>query len=526
MCRVTDRANCLLLCPYYFNSDQTSTNMRKLYLLLLAFYAGQSIFAQQSIGIGTTTPEYKLHILNPIGESSLGINATGTATASLLNLSIDNRIDGNALLLLKYRPGVAGTFAGIPRSNLSILAADAGAGPLLISTNQNSAMHFATNATERMRLTGNGLLGINTTSPANLLRILGRSDIPVSMSVSDTVSTGTRVGIMSDIRTTTATSAAIGGYTSEGVGVAGIELVTYGVLGLSGLNGYAVAGYSVGSTALRGTSTTGNALHTTGKLRLEGIGEAAGRVLTSNASGDATWQSISGTHNHLGEIWTGNPIIGLQIQTSRDDLPATALLAISTGDGTQIGRGIHGEAVGINGIGVWGANTKNGSPSGYPGSGIVGTSSAGPGVFGSSYSGYSIYGFKGSASANIGAVARFENNSTSNTSAVVEVVAAGNQPAMDIRNGMIKVSGIAGNKTAFTVASVTTGAGANTIGNVTTFTYNGISNTDIILLTHYWQSNYIGAIGVYWTGTQWGIFREDQLNMPNNEKFNVLVIKQ
>jgi len=164
--------------------------MRKLYLLLIAFYAGHSSFAQQSIGIGTTTPEYKLHILTSTGESSLGINATGTATASLLNLSIDNRIDGNALLILKYRPGVAGNFAGIPRSNLSILAADAGAGALLIGTNQNSAMHFATNVTERMRLTGNGLLGINTVNPGSLLQIDSRADIPVSMSVNDNQPTG------------------------------------------------------------------------------------------------------------------------------------------------------------------------------------------------------------------------------------------------------------------------------------------------------------------------------------------------
>ncbi len=501
--------------------------MRKLFLLLIAFYAGHSTFAQQSIGIGTTTPEYKLHILTSTGESSLGINATGTATASLLNLSIDNRIDGNALLILKYRPGVAGTFAGIPRSNLSILAADAGAGALLIGTNQNSVLHFATNSTERMRLTGNGLLGINTTSPVNLLSIRSRPDIPVNMSVLDTLSTGLRVGIMSDIRTTTATSMAVGGYTSEGVGVAGIELVTYGVLGLSGLSGYAVAGYSVGSTALRGKSTTGNALHTTGKLRLEGIGEADGRVLTSNATGDATWQSISGTHNHLGEVWTGDVANGLNIQTTRDENFTAAFAAAATADGTQNVRGITGVAAGVNGVGVWGANLKNGTAPGLPGSGVIGTSNAGPGIFGSSYSGNSIYGLKGVAALNTGSVARFENQNPANTSAVLELVAAGNQPAMDIRNGMIKVSGTAGNKTAFTVTAVT-GAGGNTTGNVTLFTYNGISNTDIILLTHYWQGGYIGAIGVFWNNTlsQWGIFREDILNIPNGEKFNVLVIKQ
>ena len=492
----------------------------------MAFYAGHSTFAQQSVGIGTTTPDYKLHILSPIGESSLGINATGTAVFSLLNLSIDNRGDGNSLLLLKYRPGVAGSTAGIPRSNLSILAADAGAGALLISTNQNSPIHFATNVMERMRLTENGLLGINMAIPSSLLHIEGRPDMPVSMQVYDNQPTGARAGIMAYIQTTTATSSAIAGTTFEGSGAAGIEAVTYGILGTSGNNGYAVAGYSLGSTALRGKSATGNALHTTGKLRLDGIGEAAGRVLTSNALGEATWQPISGTHNHLGENWTGDVMTGLTVQTFLDVNFATGLTAGAITDGTQSTRGILGMAAGVNGIGIWGANTKNGTPAGFPGSGIVGTSNAGPGVFGSSYTGYSISGLKGVASTFTGTVARFENQNPANTSAVVEVVATGSQPAMDIRNGMIKVSGTAGNKTAFTVTSVT-GVGGNTSGNATFFTYNGISNTDIILVTHYWQGSYVGAIGVYWaTATQWGIFREDGANMPNNEKFNVLVIKQ
>jgi hypothetical protein len=499
--------------------------MRKFYLLLIAFYAGHSTLAQQSVGIGTTTPDYKLHILNPTGESSLGINATGTASVSLLNLSIDNRIDGNALLLLKYRPGVAGLFAGIPRSNLSILAADAGAGPLLISTNQNSDMHFATNGTERLRISGNGLLGINAAGLTSLFQIEGRADIPISMQVGDNQPTGARVGILASIQTTTAFSSAISGSTSEGIGFSGVEEVTYGILGLSGNNGYAVAGYSIGSTALRGKSLTGKALHTTGNIRLEGIGEGVGRVLMSNASGDATWQPFSGTHNHLGETWIGDVLNGLTIQTTRDENFTYAFTANASADGTQNVRGILGTAAGVNGIGIWGANTKNGSAPGFPGSGIVGTSNAGPGVFGSSHTGYSISGLKGVSSSFTGTVARFENQNTANTFAVVEVVAAGNQPAMDIRNGMIKVSGTAGNKTAFTVTTVT-GGGGNTSGNTTLFTYNGISNTDIIILTHYWQANYIGATGVYWTGSQWGIFREDGLVMPNNEKFNVLVIKQ
>jgi hypothetical protein len=90
------------------------------------------------------------------------------------------------------------------------------------------------------------------------------------MQVSDNQPTGGRAGIVASIQTTTALSSAISGSTSEGFGFSGVEAVTYGILGLSGNNGYAVAGYSIGSTALRGKSTTGNALHTTGNIRLEG----------------------------------------------------------------------------------------------------------------------------------------------------------------------------------------------------------------------------------------------------------------
>src|SRR5436305_1115861 len=100
--------------------------MKQLSIFLFASLIA-SISFSQSVGIGTTTPEYTFHVKATAAEPSVGVNAAGTSPQALVNLSIDNHIDGNALLLVKYRPGVAGTSSGIPKSNLSVVEADAGA---------------------------------------------------------------------------------------------------------------------------------------------------------------------------------------------------------------------------------------------------------------------------------------------------------------------------------------------------------------------------------------------------------------
>ena len=90
-------------------------------------------------------------------------------------------------------------------------------------------------------------------------------------------------------------------------------------------------------------------------------------------------------------------------------------------------------------------------------------------------------------------------------------------------NGFIKVMGA--NKSAFIVTTIT-GPGGNTAANNTLINYVNPQPTDILLVTHNWQGNYVGAIGVYFTGAVWRLFREDLTAMPNAEKFNVMVIKQ
>ncbi len=80
-----------------------------------------------------------------------------------------------------------------------------------------------------------------------------------------------------------------GSHAGSGWGVYGTAVGGIGVNG-SASSGIGVNGTSNTGTGGRFTTTSGLAIHTTGGVRLQGIGEAANRLLTSDAAGNATWQ--------------------------------------------------------------------------------------------------------------------------------------------------------------------------------------------------------------------------------------------
>ena len=83
----------------------------------------------------------------------------------------------------------------------------------------------------------------------------------------------------------------------------------------------------------------------------------------------------------------------------------------------------------------------------------------------------------------------------------------------------MKATGL--NRTAFTITTFVT----NTSGNNTLIDYINPISTDLIIVTHNWQGNYMSSIGVYFTAGTWRLFREDQVAIPIGEKFNVMIIK-
>ena len=503
--------------------------MKNIFILSFLLPASSALLAQ-SVGINTTVPEYTLHVRDTSLEAGVGINATGISNHAIVNLSIDSRINGNSLFLLKYRVGVSGTIAGISKSNLAALGADAGAGPLLISTNQNSNMYFATNNTQRMMISGAGHVGINNNNPqSGWLHAETNDNTPAIFALSN--GTGT-------------TSIAINafGNGTNGIGVAGVGSYiassayiqnSYGVLGTSAVGGVGVGGFTTGANGVGVWAEAGQAnayaLYTYGKIQMQNNGEAAGKVLTSDAAGNASWQNIpAGAWSYNGaDIYnnnSGNVGIGVNPPTTYAKLHVRRFDNISVSPFAERGA-VYGENGSTNnGSGVMGVSFAA-KGSAYYYAGVTGLNSS------TATDMYGVAGFStgvssgGTYSAGVGGFGDYGLVGASSTSTGAGVLAQNStgKTALQIDNGFIKVSGT--NKTAF---KHNTTAG-NISGDYTSLSYDSPTSNDIIIITHNYSPNatYLNkAIGVFWTGSTWAIYNDDLSAMTAGLTFNVLVIKQ
>lgn len=276
----------------------------------------------------------------------------------------------------------------------------------------------------------------------------------------------------------------------------------------------------------------GKALTTIGQLQLSGIGEGSGKILTSDAAGNATWQNAGASHNHYGQSWSGSAANGLQVTNLFSGDFNIAIAGYSTNAAAANAKGVVGSVESPTGIGVYGSNgTGTTFPSPAPNSGVSGVAGTGIGVAGLSYSGAGVYGsstdgnavqgFKGNTNGNAG---YFQLTSAASANAALKAEAAGNT-ALELNNGFIKVSGT--NKTAFTV----TANASNSSGHILSLSYNNPLNTDIVMVTHNYNppggsTNYLSSpYSVFWTGAAWAIYLDDIAPILG-KSFNVLVIKQ
>jgi hypothetical protein len=128
-----------------------------------------------NVGIGTSSPEYKLH-------------ANGTVL--LGTTRIDNRSTNPFVGFWNgggYYGGV-GTVAGLTGSGTST--------EIGLIADTNRGLHFYTNgANEKMVITTNGEVGIGTTSPSANLHVIGNTTISTNLSVGGNVGIGTTTPI-------------------------------------------------------------------------------------------------------------------------------------------------------------------------------------------------------------------------------------------------------------------------------------------------------------------------------------------
>jgi hypothetical protein len=229
-----------------------------------------NVLGNGNIGIGTSSPVTNLHVNNPL-----------TATAS---------VNANAQVLRLSRP----TTSGLKWDNIAQF--NLGSYSTAIAANSRLDLALtdggnATTLTNVMTWLANGNVGINNTAPSAPLVVQGVTGTGVLKLISSSGNPGDNwwMGFGHSSNSTDANDRARIGVDIL-AGGSGRLFFTTGAPGFQTRALFIDESQRIGI----GTSSPAAQLHTTGSVRFAGAGTPAiGKVLTSDASGNATWQSTA-----------------------------------------------------------------------------------------------------------------------------------------------------------------------------------------------------------------------------------------
>lgn len=521
---------------------------------------GSDIYNNNSgnIGIGTNTPNAKMHIKSATTNALYKAETNNAIHYAGMELKSDGGVF-DTFEMRKWAPGASGSVSGINLNGLSTLltGAHTSAG-LMVGTLTNQPIYFTTNNKVRMNIKPDGTVAIGN-SPFSIpvkLDIQTAEGDSIGLSVENT---GTASTLLSYGITGTAHSekgVGIQGMTFRANLLPGVETTSYGLLGISssftsGNIPVSVGAYALEGTALRAKSESGYAIKSTGLLKLDGINEGLNKILTSDATGNATWQDASASSgwkiNGSGDVHNfpnNGVMIGTNTLHQESPLYGNPLgfevfhrhsLFYDTHGGNPVVR-ILGSSTNLNSVpahaGVALYVENNGSPAA---------------IFKSQYTGLEV---ESAAQNTLWAAGRFTLNNLTSTANAFEIsnnglgyaltvnnIGAGSNASsyfsnsnitytpssnigVELNNSYLKVSGVA--RTMFSVTST-----APTItSNRVILSYPGMAASDMLVVTHVYTNTYLGGIGIWWDGTAWTIFRQDQQAMPIGQTFNVMVVKQ
>lgn len=437
--------------------------MKKVITLLQLLLAGTIGFAQ-NVGIGTTSPSEKLHVYQATGNSIVAVQSLPTNNFS----AFETRNASGTSDLTRFGSNMGSIIAGLSANNATRLWSTDG--KMIIGTGSGDHLHLATGGIERLRLSdlgsltlfGFGNFGMGTVDPQASIHV--RREFGYASMMLQTMSAD-GVSFLSLLNQDG--SFELGRYSSS----TNYELVGLSSNGLANLK-------NNGNILLEARNLNNIFFATNDKLRLK--------------------------IDSIGKVGIGisNPATNLHVNDATDGLSEGNILITNQLSGASLSDGLR---IRMNFLVASIQNNENSDL-------ILSTNKGESGAMGIPQ----IF-LKASGAVGIG---------TTNPGAKLEVVGVGSeQPAININNGFLKVSGA--NKTAF---KHTTGLG-NISGNFSFLTYAAPNENDIVIVTHNYSptSTYLNkAIGVFWdAGTsRWCIYNEDLSAMPANITFNVLVIKQ
>lgn len=330
------------------------------------------------LGFGTTSPGYEASFVSPT-TNTLEIKSNATNSYSRVRFHADGTSPSNSLIFNKFGSSAAGTYMGFPRSNMSAVI-NSGTDPsdfVFVSNRTFAIGTYTGSATlERMRVSPLGLVGISEQAPEAGLHVSNSSTTGHNTALftmypsilgQNTASNIVNVGLLG-----TAT-----GSSSYNIGVLGDNVDTnqvgYGVFGRisrassSGLSAGILAYDAVNSSNTRSLITRGglaefesqtefnNNATFNSPIQYTSGTPALGKVMTSDASGNASWQnlpaSVSGTGvvNRLSKWTAANTLgstgilenasgdVGIGITTPGSKLDVSGAITVTGGSNTVEG---------------------------------------------------------------------------------------------------------------------------------------------------------------------------------------------
>jgi trimeric autotransporter adhesin len=345
------------------------------------------------------------------------------------------------------------------------------------------------------------------------------------------------MAVQADLATTATTATQANGLSPTATGAV---LSLNGQTGPVTISGLGMTSVTNAGNAFTISSEIANSSLT--NLKLNALGVSDGRVLTSLAE-QAIWAPVALALPYTQSA--NSPTSAFEITNAGAGTSISAISTVATGSvaalsgatsSTSHGSGATGGATGVLGLitattpggysaGVRGVNSGTGGT----GIGVIGyQGGSGWGVYGETPSGFGIYGLTTNNSA-VSVGVRGETFSTNGIGVEAKYSGTGVGVALEVDNGAIRVAGV--NKAAF----VHTATLANKLSANGTDVDNAMCNGDataILIVTQKLNPASIvynnSPIGVYYNTirNKWEIFNENNVAIPTNAQFNVLVIKQ